>query len=170
MTCAYALRDAIQGRRRPLYVRALRVSGAARRTDGGGGSGYADRPPGFMAADLAFHDACSMSPSPSSPGSGSVPWAPRASVPLVGGISLPIDAVRVDLEQDRDAVRATSVAGTPEFSQGHGSVPQVVAAACYASHAMSISRRLSLAWPWQSVSARGNRLHRERRAWREPPS
>ena len=38
---------------------------------------------------------------------------------LVGGISLPVDAVRVDLQQDGDAVpgaAATSVAGTPELS------------------------------------------------------
>src|SRR5216683_6214238 len=32
------------------------------------GSGYADRPPGFLAADLPFQDACSLSSSPSSPG------------------------------------------------------------------------------------------------------
>jgi hypothetical protein len=40
--------------------------------------------------------------------------------PLVRGIGLAVDAVRVDLQQDRDAVpgaAATSVAGTPEFSQ-----------------------------------------------------
>jgi hypothetical protein len=51
LTCAYALRGAIPGRRRPLYVRARRVLGrrAARTgTDGEGGSGYADRLPGFL--------------------------------------------------------------------------------------------------------------------------
>ena len=38
---------------------------------------------------------------------------------LVGGVGLPVDAVRVDLQQDGDAVpgaAATSVAGTPELS------------------------------------------------------
>jgi hypothetical protein len=84
LTSAYALRGSVPGRRRPLCVRAH----PAWSTDGGGtthGRGRWERlrrpSARLCASDLAFQDACSLSSSPSSPGSdsGRVSWVPRAS-------------------------------------------------------------------------------------------
>jgi len=44
-------------------------TGAEKATDRAGGSGYADRSHSDSRSDLPFQDACSVSPSPSSPGS-----------------------------------------------------------------------------------------------------
>jgi hypothetical protein len=79
---------------------------AERATDGAGGSGYSDRPAPLLASDLPFQEACSVSSS-SSPGV----WLGAADVECVGdalvrGGGLAVDAVGVDLEQDRDAVPA----------------------------------------------------------------
>ena len=47
-----------------------------------------------------------MSPSPSSPGSSSASWVPEGlGDALIGGGRLAVDAVGIDLQQDRDAVR-----------------------------------------------------------------
>ena len=57
----------------------------------------------LLAFDLAFQDACSLPRSPSSPGSDFGPGvldAEGVGDPLVRGVSLPVDAVRVDLQQD----------------------------------------------------------------------
>src|ERR1700722_6851964 len=48
-------------------------------TDGAGRSGHADRSHTDSRPDLPFQDACSMSPSPSSPGSSSASGVSRAS-------------------------------------------------------------------------------------------
>ena len=108
MTCGYVLRGGIWDRRRPLCVRGRRVPGSERSTDrgltghgrartsprtptdqptDGGGEGhgrgrwerYADRSRPDSRSDLPFQDACSASPSPSSPGSSSASGMPRAS-------------------------------------------------------------------------------------------
>jgi hypothetical protein len=55
-------------------------TGAEKATDGAGGSGYYDRSHPDCGPDLPFQDACSVSLSLSSPGSGSASWVPRASV------------------------------------------------------------------------------------------
>jgi len=52
---------------------------AEKATDGAGGSGYTDRSHPDSPSELPFQDACSVSPSPSSPGSSSASWVPRAS-------------------------------------------------------------------------------------------
>jgi len=76
-------------------------------TDGAGGSGYADRSRPDSRSDLPFQDACSMSPSPSSPGVFlGVLGAEGLGDALVGGGRLAVDAVGVDLQQDRDAMPA----------------------------------------------------------------
>jgi hypothetical protein len=51
LTSAYTARGGFPGRRRPPCVRgrwAWPTDGAKNPTDGGGGSGYTDRPPGFL--------------------------------------------------------------------------------------------------------------------------
>src|ERR1700680_2135106 len=52
---------------------------AEKAPDGAGGSVYADRSHPNSRSDLPFQDACSMSSSPSSPGSSPASWVPRAS-------------------------------------------------------------------------------------------
>ena len=54
-------------------------TGAKKATDGAGRSSYADRPRPDSPSDLAFQDACSVSSSPSSPGSCPSSRVPRAS-------------------------------------------------------------------------------------------
>ena len=57
----------------------------------------------LLAFDLAFQVACSLPSSPSSPGSDSdreLLDAEGVGDPLVRGVSLPVDAGRVDLQQD----------------------------------------------------------------------
>ena len=70
------------GRRRNWpRTRAKRPTDAGgKATDGAGGSGHADRSRPDSRPDLPFQDACSLSPSPSSPGSCSASPVPRASV------------------------------------------------------------------------------------------
>src|SRR5450755_728891 len=77
----------ISGYRRPLCVRGRRISGtvgprtsAEKATDGARGRGYNNRPARLLAPDLPLQDACSLSLLPSSLGSRSVSWVPRASV------------------------------------------------------------------------------------------
>ena len=63
------------------------------------------RPPTrLLTSELVFQETCSLSPSPSSPGSSGVLGAEGVGDALVGGVVPPVDAVRVDLEQDGDAV------------------------------------------------------------------
>ena len=59
-----------------------------------------------------------MSSSPSSPGSDSGPGvldAEGVGGPLVCGVSLPVDAVGVDLQQDGDAVRGALANGISDL-------------------------------------------------------
>jgi hypothetical protein len=74
------------------------------------GSGYADRPPGFL--PLTWHSGCLLAAVISLvTGFGLGPAvlsAERIGDPLVRGISLPVDAVRVDLQQDGIEYRVAS--------------------------------------------------------------
>jgi hypothetical protein len=96
-------------------------TGAEIATDGGGGNGYADRPPGLV--PLTWRLGCLLDVV-ISPVAGfglglGVLGAEGVGDPPVRGASLPVDAVRVDLQQTATpcaARRATSVAGTAEFS------------------------------------------------------
>jgi hypothetical protein len=99
----------------------LAPRGARTGTDGRGRSGHADRPARLLASGLAFQDVGLLSPSPSPPGSCSVSGgAEGVGDALVGGLSLPVDAVRVDLQQDGDAV--PGAAG--DLGRGHPRVQQ----------------------------------------------
>jgi len=140
VTCGYVFRGGIWDSRRPLCVRGHRVPGYERSadrggtghgrprtsprttaetaTDGAGGSGYADRLRPNSRSELQFQDACSMSPSPSSPGSSSASGMPRARR-CAGRRSPGRRCSGVDLEQDRDAVPGAAGdlgGGHPEFS------------------------------------------------------
>ena len=64
--------EALQGTDQP-------TDGDEKATDGAGGSGYADRSHPDSRFDLAFQEACSVSSSPSSPGSSSAAGMSRAS-------------------------------------------------------------------------------------------
>jgi hypothetical protein len=69
----------------------------------------------LLASDLALQDACPVSSSPSPSGFDSV-WAscaPRASVIRLWRHSRPVDAVRVDLGRDCDAVVDGCLLGGP---------------------------------------------------------
>jgi hypothetical protein len=131
LTCTYVLRGAFPGRRRPLYVRARRISGAVRATDraqkstdGTGGSGYADRPARFLSADLPFQDACALSsrgsagsgpqPSRSSPSSS---WAARASCD--GWVRMPRRLAMV-LPGSETTMKASPAADGGDGCIGHG--------------------------------------------------
>ena len=85
LTSTYAVRGMIAGCGRPLCVRGHRAWSTAGggKTHGRGRWERLRRPSArLLASELAFQDACSLSSSPSSPGSdsGRVSWAPRASV------------------------------------------------------------------------------------------
>ena len=85
LTSTYTARGSFPGRRRPPCVRRHwgLVHGPGRKNHGRGRWERLRRPSaGLGASDLAFQDVCSMSSSPSSPGSdpGPVSWTPRASV------------------------------------------------------------------------------------------
>ena len=85
LTSTYTARGSFPGRRRPPCVRGHWgfVHGPGRKNHGRGRWERLRRPSaGLGASDLAFQDVCSMSSSPSSPGSdsGPVSWTPRASV------------------------------------------------------------------------------------------
>ena len=106
--------------------------GAGRRTDGHGRrerEWFADRPARFLASDLEIRDACSLSSSPCRRGWSWRRWVPKSiGDALVSGIGLAVDAVGVDLEQDRDAV--PGAAGDPgrphpEFSHSDTGLPLV---------------------------------------------
>jgi hypothetical protein len=115
LTSTDALRGATAGHHRPLCVRWPRVAPGSRALEIHGrawtarvGAVMPTVHPAF-GSDLAFQDACSISSSPSSPGSDSVWASGRLGIegvgdPLVRGVSLPVDAMSVDLQQDRDAV------------------------------------------------------------------
>jgi hypothetical protein len=68
-----------RGRTGPRTGADRSTDGGGKTTDGAGRSGHADRSRPDSRSDLPFQDACSMSPSPSSPRSCSVSWVPRAS-------------------------------------------------------------------------------------------
>jgi hypothetical protein len=94
LTCAYALRGGIPGRPPSAICPCAANFEAVRATDGGanihgqrGGSGYADRPARFLAADLPFQDACSLSSLLSSPRSNWRSGLPRASLIRLLGAS-----------------------------------------------------------------------------------
>ncbi len=59
---------------------------------------------GFLATDLPFQDACSLSRLLHRGSGLGVLGAEGVGDALVGGLGLPIDAVHADLEQDGDAV------------------------------------------------------------------
>ena len=85
LTSTYTARGSFPGRRRPPCVRRHwgLVHGPGRKNHARGRWERLRRPSaGLGASDLAFQDVCSMSSSPSSPGSdsGPVSWTPRASV------------------------------------------------------------------------------------------
>ena len=108
LTSTYVFRGAIPGRSRPLCVRGHRAwstDGDGKTHGRAGGSGYADRPPGFV--PLTWHFRCLRTVVVSLvTGFGlglGVLGAEGVGDPLVRGASLPVDAVRVDLQQDRDA-------------------------------------------------------------------
>ena len=76
----------------------------------------------FWPLTCGVQDAFLLSLSSSPPGSDSGSLCRGVRDALVGGISLPVDAVRVDLQQDRDAApnpgpAADLGAGTPELSR-----------------------------------------------------
>ena len=84
----------------------LSTDGAEKPTDGGGGSGYGDRPRGFVPLTWHFRTPAHVVISLVArlgPGLG-VLGAEGVGDPLVSGISLAVDAVGVDLQQDRDTV------------------------------------------------------------------
>jgi hypothetical protein len=80
-------------------------TGTVKPTDGAGGSGYADRPPGFVPLTWHFRMPahCRRLPRHRVRTRAGVLGAEGVGDPLVRGVSLPVDAVRVDLQQDRDA-------------------------------------------------------------------
>src|ERR1039458_2793741 len=92
-----------------------RTDGESTGTNGGSESGYADRSRGFFAADLTFHDPCSV------PSSLVTRILDTKSVgdPLVGQHQPACGyTVRVSLQQHRDAAPCAEPAGvaeTPEF-------------------------------------------------------
>src|SRR5208337_3892958 len=111
LTSAYAIRGAFAGRRRPLCVRGCRVPGSVRPTDEHGpahgrartshgrgrkghGRGRWERLRCLLGVAVALVTGVFLV----------VAGAEGLGDALVGGIRLPVDAVRVDLEQDRDAV------------------------------------------------------------------
>jgi hypothetical protein len=83
-TCRYAFRGGIWGRRRPLCVRALGAGGEVThgraRTAASGGCAFTPRSGPFWPLTCGVQAAILLSPSSSSPGSGSVSLLPRASV------------------------------------------------------------------------------------------
>jgi hypothetical protein len=60
--------------------------------------------PPMRMADLAFQDACALSPSLVTGLGLGVPHSEGVGDPLVRGVSLPVDAVGVDFQQDGGAV------------------------------------------------------------------
>ena len=84
LTCGYALRGGIWGRRRPLCVRPLGAGGEVThgraRTAASGGRAFTPRSGPLWPLTCGVQDAFLLSPSSSPPGSGSVSLVPRASV------------------------------------------------------------------------------------------
>src|SRR5690242_17204708 len=109
LTCRYAFRGRIWGRRRPLCVRALgagrEVTHGRARTAASGGCAFMPPIRAFLPFDLRC-STCLLAVAifPAAGFRLGVPGAEGVGDALVGGIRLPVDAVRVDLEQDRNAV------------------------------------------------------------------
>ena len=106
------------------------TDGGAEATDGAGRSGYADRPPGFCPLTWHFRLRLDIAVSLVYGVLLGVPGGGGAGDPPVGGISLPVDAVGVDLEQDGDGGPGAASyfgGGQPGVQPGRdGGVPQVV--------------------------------------------
>ena len=105
LTCGYVLRGGIWGRRRPLCVRALGAGREAThgraRTAASGGRAFTPPIRAFLAVDLRCSSCLLAVAVFLAAGFGlGVLGAEGVGDALVGGVGLPVDAVRVDLEQD----------------------------------------------------------------------
>ena len=137
LTSTYAVRGAFPGRRRPLCVRGHRawVHGRGRKNPRTGPVGAVTPTVRPASVPLTWHfrmpARCRRLPRRRGLGLG-VLGAEGVGDALVGGIGLPVDAVGVDLQQDRDAVPGPAGdlgRGHPGVQpQRHRRVPQVVGA------------------------------------------
>jgi hypothetical protein len=94
------------------------TEGGGKATDGAGGSGYANRPPGFLPLTWHFRmpARCRNLPRHRTRIRAGVLNAESVGDAPFGGGGLAVDAVSVDLEQDGDAVPVGKVLGTSRIN------------------------------------------------------
>lgn len=137
LTSTYAVRGSVPGRRRrPLCVRAHRAwstDGGGKPTDGGGGSGYADRAPGFLPLTWHFRiPVAAVIPFVTGFGLGPcVLDTESIGDPVVRGISMRVDAVRVNLQQaDEEEAPPTFTTLLPSATRSASADPATTSGLC----------------------------------------